>query len=125
MVHVQFNDPKGWLGVRCVDTTDPSDTLRFDYKENIDYDWDAGIKVSSRLLTLVSVDIPIEMRSQFILSCNSILASLRHTSADVIFSPFKGNMKNGMRRRRLDFATCRAIVERAYAKTMPTADLFT
>ena len=124
MVHVQFNDPTGWLGVRCVDTTDPSDTLRFDYKENIDYDWDAGIKVSSRLLTLVSVDIPVERRAKFILSCNNILASLRHTSADVIFSPFKGNMKNGMRRRRLDFATCRAIVERAYAKTMPSADLF-
>lgn len=124
IVRVQFNDPKGWLGVRCVDTTDPSDTLRFDYKENIDYDWDAGIKVSSRLLTLLSIDVPVDVRPQFILSCNSILASLRQTSADVIFSPFKGNMKNGTRRRRLDFATCRAIVERAYAKTMPTADLF-
>lgn len=123
-VRIQFNDPNGWLGVRCVDTTDPADTLRFDYKENIDYDWDAGIKVSSRLLTLLSVDIPVDVRSQFILSCNNILASLRQTSADVIFSPFKGNMKNGTRRRRLDFATCRAIVERAYAKTMPSADLF-
>ena len=123
-VRIQFNDPNGWLGVRCVDTTDPADTLHFDYKENIDYDWDAGIKVSSRLLTLLSVDIPVDVRSQFILSCNNILASLRQTSADVIFSPFKGNMKNGTRRRRLDFATCRAIVERAYAKTMPSADLF-
>lgn len=123
-IQVNFNDPNGWLGVRCVDTTDPSDTLRFDYKENIDYDWTGGIKVSSRLLTLLSVDVPENVRPDFILSCNHILSSLRSASADVIFSPFKGNMKNGMRRRRLDFATCRAIVERAYAETMPVTGLF-
>jgi len=35
-----------------------------------------------------------------------------------MLSPFKGNMKNGVRRRRLDFQTCRAIIERAYHTTV-------
>lgn len=117
-VRMKFNDPSGWLGVRCVDTTNPNDTLRFDFKENIDYDWEKGIKISSRLLTLISIDIPQKKRQAFIDLCNSILKDVRDKSHDIILSPFKGNMKNGVRRRRLDFQTCRAIIERAYRKTV-------
>ena len=113
-VQMRFNDPAGWLGVRCVDTTNPADMIRFDFKENIDYDWDKGIKVSSRLLTLVSVDVPSSRRKDFLKSCNRILKEMRMQSHDIILSPFKGNMKNGKRRRRLDFQTCRAIIERGY-----------
>ena len=36
-VDIKFNDKDGWLGVRCVDTTNPKDMLRFDFKENIDF----------------------------------------------------------------------------------------
>ena len=50
-VEMTFNDPAGWLAVRCVDTTNPNNMIRFDMKENIDYDWEHRIKVSSRLLT--------------------------------------------------------------------------
>ena len=113
-VQMKFNDPDGWLGVRCVDTTNPNDMLRFDFKDNIDYNWEKGIKISSRLLTLISIDVPIERRTSFIDSCNRILHDLRNRSHDLVLSPFKGNMKNGVRRRRLDFQTCRAIVETAY-----------
>lgn len=113
-VRMKFNDLSGWLGVRCVDTTNPNDTLRFDFKENIDYDWEKGIKVSSRLLTLISIDVPKSKRQPFITECNRVLADVRMKSHDIILSPFKGNMKNGVRRRRLDFQTCRAIIERAY-----------
>lgn len=115
---VVFNDPTGWLGVRCVDTTNPDETLKFEFKDNISYDWDAGIKVSSRLITLISVDVSATFRSDFVHECNRILSSLRQRSHDLIFSPFKGNMKNGIRRRRLDFMTCRAILERAYKTVM-------
>lgn len=111
-----FNDKSGWLGVRCVDTTNPNDMLKFDFKENIDYDWDNGIKVSSRLLTLIQIDIPESKRKAFIDACNYILNITREQTDDIIFSPFKGNMKNGRRRRRLDFITCRAIIEKAYYK---------
>lgn len=117
-VKLKFNDPDGWLGVRCVDTTDPNNMLHFDFKENIDYNWEKGIKVSSRLLTLISMDVPEKKRQAFIDECNSILDEVRARSHDIILSPFKGNMKNGVRRRRLDFMTCRAIIERAYHKVV-------
>lgn len=117
-VKLKFNDPDGWLGVRCVDTTDPNNMLHFDFKENIDYNWEKGIKVSSRLLTLISMDVPEKKRQAFIDECNSILDEVRTRSHDIILSPFKGNMKNGVRRRRLDFMTCRAIIERGYHKVV-------
>lgn len=114
-VNLRFNNKNGWLGVRCVDSTDPRDMLKFDFKENIDYDWEHGIKVSSRLFTLIDINIPQDTRKDFIMMCNSILYSTREKTSDIIFSPFKGNMKNGRRRRRLDFFTCRAIIEKAYS----------
>lgn len=113
-VKMKFNDKQGWLAVRCVDTTDPNDMLKFNFKENIKYDWDKGIKVSSRLLTLINIEIPNEKRNSFIECCNMILEDTRQKTDDIIFSPFKGNMKNGRRRRRLDFFTCRAIIEKSY-----------
>jgi len=113
-VRIDFNNRAGWLGVRCVDTTNPQEMIRFDFKENIPYDWQKGIKVSSRLLTLIDLDIPQSHRQTFIDACNGILSDLRQQTADLILSPFKGNMKNGRRRRRLDFLTCRAIIEEAY-----------
>lgn len=113
-VKMIFNDKNGWLAVRCVDSTNPYDMLRFDYKENINYNWEEGIKVSSRLFTLINIDVPQEKRTEFIDCCNRILVDIREKTSDLIFSPFKGNMKNGMRRRRLDFKTCRAIIELAY-----------
>ena len=118
-VEMRFNDPNGWLAVRCVDTTNPSDMLRFAFKKDINYNWDKGIKASSRLLTLIDIDVPIEKRAVMIKKCNRILEDVRIKSHDIILSPFKGNMKNGVRRRRLDFLTCRAIVEKAYDAVMP------
>lgn len=114
-VDMRFNAKDGWLAVRCVDSTNPNDMLRFGFKNDIDYDWECGIKVSSRLFTLIDIDIPKEKRKRFILYCNKILRDIRIKSHDLILSPFKGNMKNGVRRRRLDFYTCRAIIEKAYA----------
>jgi hypothetical protein len=113
-VDMRFNAKDGWLAVRCVDSTNPNDMLRFGFKKDIDYDWERGIKVSSRLLTLIDIDIPKEKRKRFIMCCNKILNDIRNKSHDLILSPFKGNMKNGVRRRRLDFYTCRAIIEKAY-----------
>ena len=115
-VDISFNDINGWLAVRCVDTTNPKEMLKFDLKQNIKYNWDKGIKVSSRLLTLINLDIPINKRKDFIDECNKILNKLRDDTGDIILSPFKGNMKNGRRRRRLDFKTCRAIIEIAYQR---------
>ena len=111
---VVFNDPAGWLAVRCVDTTDPKKPLEFGTKETIPYDWAGGIKVSSRLVTLVSVNIPQRDRGRFICVCNRLLREFRERTSDLVLSPFKGNMKDNRRRRRLDYCTCRALIEGAY-----------
>lgn len=113
-VKLKFNDPKGWLAIRAVDSTNSNLMLGFDYKKNIKYDWTNGIKISSRLFSLISVDIEAELRNKLIDTCNDILLSLRVKSEDLVFSPFKGNMENGRRRRRLDYKTARAIIEEAY-----------
>ena len=117
-IKMKFNSPNGWLAIRCVDTTNPKNMLRFDFKENIKYNWDKRIKDSSRLLTLVDINISDANKTSFINECNKILRKLRTDSGDIILSPFKGNMRNGTRRRRLDFKTCRAIIEKAYNNTI-------
>lgn len=114
-VKIKFNVLSAWLGLRAVDTTNPKEMIKFDYKENFDYDWDKGIKVSSRLLSVIDIKIPEKDKNKFINECNTILLSIREESKDIILSPFKGNMKNGVRRRRLDFYTARAILERAHS----------
>ncbi len=119
---IVFNDKNGWLAVRCVDTTNPKERLKFDLRENIDYDWIKGIKGTSRLLTLIDLEIPHELRNCFIEECNTILNKLRKDTEDIVLSPFKGNMKNGKRRRRLDFGTCRAIIEKACARLAITGE---
>ena len=45
--------------------------------------------------------------------CNMILAEYRLDTSDINLSPFKGNAKDGTRRRRLDYKTARAIIEQA------------
>ncbi len=113
-VTIRFNVLNGWLGLRAVDTTNPAKMIQFDFKENFDYDWNKGIKVSSRLLSTIDIDVPMEKRQAFIDECNHILTDIRQQSADIVMSPFKGNMKNGVRRRRLDYMTARSIMEKAY-----------
>lgn len=123
-VRIKFNVLTAWLGLRAVDTTNPKDMIKFDFKENFDYDWDKGIKVSSRLLSVIDIDIPKKDRQKFIDECNAILTNIREKTKDIILSPFKGNMKNGARRRRLDFYTARAILEMAYSNIYGGSELY-
>ena len=111
---ITFNTLEGWLGLRAIDSTDDVKFINFDFKENIKYDWENRIKVSSRHLTLIDIDIPKKDRKKFIDECNSILKGIREKSSDILLTPFKGNTKSGKRRRRLDFRLARAIMEQAY-----------
>lgn len=115
-IEIAFNVLDGWLGLRAVDSISENDMLRFDFKENFNYNWEKGIKISSRLLSVIDINIPLSDRKKYISMCNEILNNQRRLTNDLIFSPFKGNMKNGKRRRRLDFKTARAIMELAYEK---------
>lgn len=113
---IKFNSSSGWLALRAVDTTNPNDMIRFDFKYRINYNWDENIKVSSRLLTLIDINILSDLQAELIDEANKILNAYREMTDDVLLSPFKGNMKNGRRRRRLDYQTARAILELAYTR---------
>lgn len=110
---VTFNDTKGWLGIRAIDSTDDINNIKFDYKENIKYDWQNKIKNTSRHFTLVSIDISDNSRPEFLEKCNLLLNEIRIKSSDILLTPFMGNTKSGKRRRRLDFRLARAIIEKA------------
>lgn len=115
-VDIKFNDLNGWLGIRAVDKTDDESFIKFDFKENIRYDFSKKIKESSRHYTLVSIDVKNDERITFVNICNDILNEIRKKSSDTILTPFMGNTKKGIRRRRLDFKLARAIMEIAYDK---------
>jgi hypothetical protein len=117
-IRIKFNDIGGWLGIRGVDSTNPDVRIKFDFKEKIDYDWNNNIKISSRHFTLVSFDLPKNMRQKFIDESNYLLEELRDKTSDLILAPFKGNTRKGVRRRRLDFLTARAIIEIAFNITI-------
>lgn len=114
ILNIRFNDKTGWLGLRAIDSTDDKNWIHFDFKEAIKYDWDNNIKISSRHMSLINLDIPLSCRRDLISTANQILNKIRHDSCDILLTPFKGNTKSGIRRRRLDFRLARAVLERAY-----------
>jgi hypothetical protein len=111
-VEIKFNSSSGQIALRAVDTTNPQKPIAFMKKEEIDYDL-SSIKHSSRLITLIELKTEKSAIDQIIKCSNQILFDFRRSSKDVLLSPFKGNKKNGERRRRLDYATARAILESA------------
>jgi hypothetical protein len=54
--------------------------------------------------------------SKLISKANAILSRIRQASGDLVLAPFKGNDKNGKRRRRLDYALARRILNLAKAQ---------
>lgn len=110
-VDIRFNVPDGRIGLRAVDMPSPDKPIEFMPRANLDYDV-AGIKVSSRLLTFI--EIPQLKDEEIPILCNKaneIFARYRENTLGFSLSPFKGNNKAGTRRRRLDYATARAILE--------------
>ena len=50
---------------------------------------------------------------EVIKAANRALTSIRKASGDLVLAPFKGNDKAGRRRRRLDYALARRILNQA------------
>jgi hypothetical protein len=124
-IKLSFNDAAGIIALRAVDTTNPDSMIRFMKKDELDYDV-KGIKESSRLITIIKLNrLGRSELDLFLKECNRILESYRSRTNDVLLSPFKGNMKNGRRRRRLDYETARAIIEMAYNKLIGGDTLWT
>jgi len=110
---IKFNSIKGQIALRAVDGTNPQKSISFMKPEEIDYDL-STIKESSRLITLIEMKVGNERIEKIINRSNLILSDFRTQTHDILLSPFKGNKKNGERRRRLDYSTARAILEDAY-----------
>lgn len=114
---IAFNRADGQIGLRAVDMPDPGKPIQFMPRSELNYDF-KDIKVSSRLVTCIKIERELDsFVGEITKNANQLLAQLRRDSNDLIFSPFKGNTKTGRRRRRLDYNTARAILEKAIGKT--------
>ena len=113
-----FNTLNGWLALRAVDSTDDKLKIHFAFKKDIPYNWEKGIKTTSRHMTLIDIKINEENQKEFISTANKILEDIRLRSQSILLTPFMGNTKKGERRRRLDYNLARAILEKAYEKAI-------
>ena len=104
-----FNDPCGNLGLRAVDGIDPDDRIRFCKPSELDYDL-SDIKESSRAITVISVPFIVDDTTLKVL--NWQVESYRASVRDLTLAPFKNNNKLGERRRRLDYALARKLINK-------------
>ncbi len=107
---IRFNVQNGKLALRAVDLTTNDKKIRFYSKEELNYDL-SRIGDSSRLVTIIDLDCSDIDIKDLVSECNRILENYRNKTFDVTLSPFKGNTKDGKRRRRLDYRTARCIIE--------------
>jgi hypothetical protein len=70
--------------------------------------------VSSRLMTYLDMpELSDDEIDSIIIRANAALKKIRKDSGDLVLAPFKGNDKNGRRRRRLDYALARKLLNGA------------
>jgi len=118
---IRFNVPEGRVALRAVDLPSPGNPIRFLARAALAYD-PGRVKVSSRLVTYLECDdVPDAALPAVIAAAEALLAAYRRATGDVVLSPFKGNTFAGTRRRRLDYATARAILERAIDRVLGVA----
>lgn len=118
-VPIRFNVPDGRIGLRAVDMLDSSKKIKFMPASELKYNA-KNIKNSSRLITYIDLDgVQNDQIPKICEKANELLIKIREATYDIIFSPFKGNAKDGTRRRRLDYDLARAILEIAYKETVP------
>ena len=112
-VNIKFNDPDGPIALRAVDLIRSEDCIQFLPRNQIKYSA-KNVKESSRLMTFITIpSLDDKLIPGVIANANKILDDFRRRTKDITLSPFKGNRKDGIRRRRLDYYTARAILESA------------
>ncbi len=113
---VHFNNASGKIALKAVDGVNPSDRIHFCDAKTFYYSRDK-IKVSSRLLTYIHIpSLDNKHLKKFLSISNRLLENIRSDTKDLILSPFKGNNKSGVRRRRLDYRLARLIIEETLSK---------
>jgi hypothetical protein len=111
---IVFNDPKGRIGLRAVDGSDGQSPIAFMPASEFDYS-SRKVMVSSRLMTYLDLpDLTDDEIGSIIVRANSALKRIRKDSGDLVLAPFKGNDRNGRRRRRLDYALARRILNSCF-----------
>jgi hypothetical protein len=110
---IVFNDSNGRIGLRAVDGSDGKTPIAFVAAKDFDYPSDS-VAVSSRLMTYLDLpDVGESDLGAVINQANRILREIRLSSGDLVLAPFKGNDRNGKRRRRLDYGLARKILNQA------------
>jgi hypothetical protein len=114
---VVFNDSRGRIGLRAVDGSDGNTPIAFFGAKDFEYPRDSVVN-SSRLMTYLEMPELNNLEvSKVIGRANSILGQMRLDSGDLVLAPFKGNDRTGKRRRRLDYALARRILNLATKHT--------
>ena len=112
-IPMKFNSASGQLGFRAVDGTSKEEKgqhIRFLHASELAKTYPPEkIKVSTRHLTYISVEIGDEDLDELIDAANAIIREYRGATQDVFLTAFMGNDKSGKRRRRLDYRLARAI----------------
>jgi hypothetical protein len=106
----KFNDPKGSVGIRCVDNTRDA-SIEFVRGSTIPA---AKIKVTSRSLTRLSGLPQGADVDAFLAAAQARLDDWRSQTQDTLLTAFKGVRADGLHRRRLDFANARRILDLAW-----------
>lgn len=118
---IRFNVVTGALALKAVDGTQSEDRIRFMPAADFSYD-PAMIKASSRLMTRIHVEgLDASQISILATLANQELERIRLDSRDMVLSPFKGNNKQGRRRRRLDYKLAREVIASALTR-IPNAN---
>ena len=115
---IVFNDPSGNIGLKAVDGTKAGDKIAFVKGDDFHYPRES-VKHSSRLLTYIQLpDLKIDELDSFVATANTMLEEIRLCTQDLVLSPFKGNSKDGTRRRRLDYQLARYLINEALARVL-------
>lgn len=116
---VRFNDVEGPIGLRAIDSTTQA-SIAFVPAAEIPAE---KIKHSARLVSRITVeDLAAQLVPDVIACANGLLSSYRAATADVGLTAFKGLRSDGQFRRRLDFATARALLGEAVAQVEAATD---
>lgn len=108
---IKFNEPLGNLGFRAIDDS-VSPSIYFCEPHEIPLE---KVKVSARLLTRVHVE-NIDDVDGLRTEVNQLISIWRKQTQDVALTAFKGIRRDGLFRRRLDYANARALLSQAICR---------
>ena len=104
---MQFNCPDGNLGFIAFDNTRER-SIRFCSAAEVET---YTIKASSRFIT--KIQLPRKITARRIAKLNQSLETFRDSSHDFFLTPFKGLRRDGLYRRRMDFALAKRLLSQA------------